>query len=332
MSISIAFLASPLRARSCAFAGLVGVVTACSSGSTPAPAPSDGAAPPPAAWMAAVGTLGTFAQTLDGSTWTTRSIVAQDLYTVTCVGNLDGWAAGAGGTVAHTVDGGWAWTLQNAHTTADVRAIRFGSATLGLLAGDAGVLEVTQDGGATWSPVGLLTASALHGVAVAATAGVMLAVGDAGVVLRSGDSGATWTAAAVPGAGDLQGIAMDGAARLVLAVDASGGAWSSTDAGQTFVREATASVALAAVALADDDSAAIAVGSGGTVLERAASGAWATVPTGTTANLRAAVIGDDGRQYAGGDSGTLVSSATGGASWTPVSLATDATLYALDDL
>jgi len=221
------------RERTGAVAGLVALVSACGSSSSPSPspAPSDGAAPPPAGWMAAVGGQGTFAQTFDGSTWTTRSIAVQDLYSVTCVGNLDGWAAGAGGTVAHTIDGGWAWAIQDAHTSADVRSIRFGTATLGLLAGDAGTLAVTQDGGTTWTTVAPPTASALHGVALAAAEGVMLAVGDGGIVLRSADSGATWTSATIAGAGDLQSVAMDPAAHLVLAADGGGAVWSSSDAG-----------------------------------------------------------------------------------------------------
>jgi photosystem II stability/assembly factor-like uncharacterized protein len=160
----------------------------------------------------------------------------------------------------------------------------------------------------------------------------MLAVGDAGVVLRSGDAGATWTMATIPGAGDLQGVATDAAAHLVLAVDASGSVWSSGDGGRHFAREATAPAALAAVALADDDSTAVAAGAMGTVLERAAGGTWAAVTTGTTAGLHAAVVADDGRQYAGGDSGTLIVSANDGASWAAVPLGTAATLYALDDL
>jgi photosystem II stability/assembly factor-like uncharacterized protein len=86
------------------------------------------------------------------------------------------------------------------------------------------------------------------------------------------------------------------------------------------------------VAIADDDSAAFAVGAAGTVIERSTGGAWHPVTAGTTSDLHAAVITDGGRQYAGGDDGTLVLTVDDGATWTPVSLGTHATLYALDDL
>jgi photosystem II stability/assembly factor-like uncharacterized protein len=317
--------------RACAIAA-VATVAACSSSSTPTPAPSDGGAPPPTGWTAAVGSLGTFAQTFDGTSWTARSIAQTDLHAVTCVGNLDGWAAGAGGTVSHTIDGGWAWALQDAHTSADLWSVRFGTPTLGVLSGDAGTLAVTQDGGTTWTPVTPLTGSALRGVAVAAAAGVMLAVGDAGVVLRSADRGVAWTAFTVPGAGDLRSVASDSAAHLVLAVDASGGVWSSIDTGLHFIRETTAPLALSAVALADDDSAAIAVGDGGTVLERGPGRIWTSVSSGTTVSLRAAIVEDGGWQYAGGDSGTLIASTDHGTTWTAIALGTGATLYGLDDL
>ena len=95
------------------------------------------------AWVAAVGAQGAFVQTFDDASWTARSIEAQDLFAVTCFGNLDGWAAGAGGLLAHTMDGGQTWTRQDAHTNAPLRAVRFASATIGVVAGDAGTLAVT---------------------------------------------------------------------------------------------------------------------------------------------------------------------------------------------
>ena len=56
-------------------------------------------------WQAAVGDEGTFVQTFDGKTWATRTLTPMDLYSVTCVGNMDGWAAGENGYVARTRDG-----------------------------------------------------------------------------------------------------------------------------------------------------------------------------------------------------------------------------------
>src|SRR5262245_1656201 len=91
--------------------------------------------PPPPLWLSVVGAGGTFAQTFDDKTWATRTIADRALYSVTCVGNLRGWAAGERGYVAHTEDGGASWALQAPHLGADLRAIRFGTPTIGVVAG-----------------------------------------------------------------------------------------------------------------------------------------------------------------------------------------------------
>ncbi len=284
------------------------------------------------AWVAAVGAQGAFVQTFDDASWTARSIEAQDLFAVTCFGNLDGWAAGAGGLVAHTLDGGGTWTTQDAHTTVALRGVRFASATTGLVVGDAGMIAVTDDAGTTWRTVAPLTSTTLRGAAVAANAGVMLAVGDAGVVLRSVDDGGSFTLSSIPTAGDLRAVASDADAHLVLAVDWNKVVWASTDGGQHFAREATAEAPLDAVAMSDDGTLAIAAGAHGTVLERSADGTWNAVASGTTEDLHAAVILEGSRHYVAGDSGTLLASVDRGASWSRIDTSTRAALYSLDDL
>ena len=287
------------------------------------------------AWVAAVGAQGAFVQTFDDVSWTTRDIDAHDLFAVTCVGNLDGWAAGAGGALAHTTDGGQTWSRQDAGTTASLRAIRFANADVGVVAGDAGTLAVTTDAGATWRTVAPLTARSLRGVAVASNAGVMLAVGDGGVVLRSVDEGARFALTGIPGAGDLRSVASDPDAHRILTVDSNGTVWASADAGEHFAREASAGASLDVVALSDDGTFAIAAGEHGTVLERDENGTWRPMASGTTADLHAAVIlgeGDGSRHYVAGESGTLLQSADRGASWSQVPTSGGAALYGLDDL
>src|SRR5262249_29884954 len=143
----------------------------CSSKSS-TPTTSDGGTSTPSGWKAAVGAGGTLVQTFDDATWTTRSVMAVDLFGVTCVGALKGWASGANGTIAHTEDGGKTWGTQTSHVSASLRAIHFGDANLGVVAGDAGALAFTNDGGATWSPV-TLTTKGFYGVAVASDIGAL---------------------------------------------------------------------------------------------------------------------------------------------------------------
>ena len=276
---------------------------------------------------------GEFVQTFDGVSWSTASLTDRDLYAVACVGNLDGWAAGQNGAVAHTVDGGRSWTWQDAHTMASLRAIRFGTASLGVVAGDAGTLAVTHDAGATWTAISGITSATLRGAAMAADAGSMIAVGDGGVVVRSNDGGSSWSASTIAGAGDLRGVAMDPGAHRVLAVDSLGSIWASSDGGNAFAREWLAPASLEAVAMTDDGASAIAAGAGGTIVEGKAS-TWRTVPSGTTVDLHAALITETSapRHYVAGDSGTLLASADQGQTWATVAIPTTAALQALDDL
>jgi photosystem II stability/assembly factor-like uncharacterized protein len=320
----------PLFARGALAATMVlALASGCKNSS-----PKSGDGGTSSAWVAAVGAQGVFVQTFDDVSWTARAVDARDLFAVTCFGNLDGWAAGDAGALAHTMDGGQTWTWQDAHASVSLRAIRFASATLGVVAGDAGALAVTTDAGVTWRTVAPLTSASLHGLAVASNAGVILAVGDGGVVLRSADEGASFVLTHIAGAGDLRSVASDPDAHLVLAVDTLGAVWASTDAGEHFAREAAAGASLDAVAMTDDGTLAIAAGAHGTVLERAADATWQPVSSGTTVDLHAAVIVGDGgsRHYVAGESGTLLESADRGATWSPVTTSTRAALYSLDDL
>src|SRR5580698_461823 len=100
--------------------------TSDSSGSEPTDASGSDAAeaapvePPPSGWLALVAGHGSFGQTYDDADWTTRIVASVDLYAVSCVTNLSGWVAGAGGFVAHTPDGGWSFSLESTPFTTDL--------------------------------------------------------------------------------------------------------------------------------------------------------------------------------------------------------------------
>src|SRR5262249_39727951 len=158
---------------------------------------------PPVGWRAAVGLGGVMVQTFDEATWESRVVSSGDLFAVACIGNLRGWAAGAGGAIAHTEDGGRTWAAETSHLTTTLRAIRFRDASFGIVAGDGGALATTHDGGVTWSSVASSTTSALRGVAIAQSAGVAIVVGESGVVLRSTDGAKSFERIAIDGATDL---------------------------------------------------------------------------------------------------------------------------------
>src|SRR5205807_3514740 len=112
-------------------------LAACSDKSD-TPPPSDSSSPPPNKWAAAVGASGTFAQTFDEIAWQSRALGDASLFGVACVGNENGWAVGAQGTIGHTLDGGKSWAWQTSGVSADLHGVRFGDAMHGLAVGDGG--------------------------------------------------------------------------------------------------------------------------------------------------------------------------------------------------
>jgi photosystem II stability/assembly factor-like uncharacterized protein len=279
-------------------------------------------------WSAYVGPKGVFGQTFDEVHWSARVVATQDLASVTCVNDQDGWVAGAAGFVAHTTDGGQTWSPQSSGVSADLYAIRFRTLDFGVAAGAGGTLLLTGDGGAHWGPAAIPTQATLRG---AATAGSYVVVaGDGGTIVRSTDGGASWSLTTVAQASDLHAVAVDPYGHLTLAVDAAGGVWRSDDLGASFVREAALGVALDAVDLSGDDASAIAAGAGGALFARDAQGVWHVASSPTTAGLHAALIGPTG-YFAGGDAGTLLTSHDQGMTWSPVASGTTASIRALDD-
>ncbi len=303
----------------------------CSDDKPPPPPASD--TPVSTGWRSAVGEGGAFVQTFDGMRWESRTVASVDLLSVACIGNLDGWVAGKAGAIGRTRDGGKTWAWQESHLSADLRAIRFGDRTHGLAAGDLGALAVTDDGGMGWRVIATPVTSTLRGTAVAYGASLYLVVGDSGVVLRSADAGKSWTQSKIEGASDLRAVAVDYAGHRAIAVDASGAIFASGDLGLHFAKEWAAAGPLHGVAMNEDGTRALAVGAKGTLLVSDASRAWATVSSGSEADLYGALVADN-RLYAAGDTGTLLVSLDGldGARWSRVPLGTSANLRALEDL
>jgi photosystem II stability/assembly factor-like uncharacterized protein len=211
--------------------------------------------------------------------------------------------------------------------------VNFGWSSTGVVAGDAGQLAVTPNGGETWTAITPLTTVALRGAAVAPYASVMIVVGDGATVLRSANAGGTWTLSMVPGAGDFRAVTSDWYGDVVVAVDANGSIWSSTDRGISFTLEARSSLALDSVSANESGTSVLAVGKSGTALVRSSAGTWTTLATGTSVDLHAALVSAaDGKLYVAGDNGTLRTSADLGATWTAKPLGTTVSLYGLQDL
>ncbi len=96
------------------------------------------------------------------------------------------------GDVVVTTDAGATWTTAFEGPLIPTRAVAFGSATVGVVAGLEGVILGTNDGGATWDYRSNGAAEDLRSIGMF-DAQRGLAIGNFGVVLRTLDGGEHWT-------------------------------------------------------------------------------------------------------------------------------------------
>ena len=121
-------------------------------------------------------------------------------------------AAGDGGHIGVTRDGGRSWSVVvpgGLEGTA-FTAIAVGASGRGVVA-SGGLLLVTDDGGSTWrtpSYVGPGAGAAINDVALRGSLAV--AVGDDGAIMSSGDAGATWRKLASPTLSPITSVAIAG--------------------------------------------------------------------------------------------------------------------------
>jgi photosystem II stability/assembly factor-like uncharacterized protein len=145
----------------------------------------------------AVGDAGTIVRSQDGGvTWsaiasnTTQTLravhISRDAKTAVAVGD--------NGVILRSTDGGKSFAaVPSGYDTPAWRAVGFtADGQLGFLAGAAGELSVTRDGGFTWTGLNKAPAG-LRGLSVNVDGSRVVAVGESGLILRSADQGATWT-------------------------------------------------------------------------------------------------------------------------------------------
>lgn len=149
-----------------------------------------------------------------GNTWTTRHIAknGRPLLTVGFAGEQFGYAAGTGGQMLVTRDGGITWN-STAVPAEVVYEAAFSDEKHGILHAQRGIY-ITKDGGAAWVPVPINLASddlkgfshVLSVVALDANhSAIVLSEGNSGAydyrLLVTGDGGAKWSVSSIPNTG-----------------------------------------------------------------------------------------------------------------------------------
>lgn len=157
----------------------------------------------------AAGHGGLLYRSLDGGqTWTQRTVGAADLYGVAAIG-FRVLAVGDGGNTWRSSDSGGNWDGTIVAGAPQLRALAMPALNAAYAVGQGGTIVKSVDGGATWSPQPSGTGALLRDVHFTdATHG--WAVGDAGTVLHTVNGGTSWTPVAV------------GTTQNLLAVDQNG--------------------------------------------------------------------------------------------------------------
>jgi len=194
---------------------------------------------------------------------------------LTCVSFADeqnGWAAGHGGVIIHTADGGQTWRIQRESSSENspLFDIQFPSPSVGYACGSYDTFLKTTDGGKTWT----LTAPGMdyiyNGLAFLDEETGYL-VGEFGTVLRTTDGAKSWERLDLGGyEGSLFGITLLDPQRI-LVYGVAGNVFRSEDGGHHWV-DVSLDQDKSLFRGAADGDAVVLVGSTGTVLVSADGG------------------------------------------------------------
>lgn len=264
-----------------------------------------------------------------GGVWTAQSsgsttVAFNGLSFVT---SLEGFAAGSGGALHRTLDGGaTAWTPQTSGTTSALNAVAMQSADLGLAVGDAAVIVRSTDGstggGSTWAPritTGDPLAIAASGTTNAWTAGVgglLRYTTNGGTLWQAGTSGLTTDIRALTFVAGTEGYAVGAGGKLQRTLD--GVTWTSPSAGGTVGSTAQMNGVSMAPTTMNPTTTGWAVGNAGAIRKTSSAGVnWTANTSGTTQALNAVAAGDATNAWAVGNVGTIVATTNGGTTpWT----------------
>jgi photosystem II stability/assembly factor-like uncharacterized protein len=205
-------------------------------------------------------------------------------------------------------------------------AVHAVNANVAWIAAEDGVLLLTTNGGADWTPVDLQTSANLR--AMQQVGGIGWAVGDGGVVRKTVNHGASWVAQNAGTLNALRGVSVFDADHA-WAVGDGGIVIATIDGGANWSLVQTDAARLYAVHFVDDFNG-IAAGQGGVIVTSTDGGqTWTVATSGTTSHLRALAVFGTTLAWAAGQGGVIVRSEDAGATWLPCNTPSRANLYAI---
>lgn len=224
------------------------------------------------------------------------------------------WAAGSGGKIVRSDDGGRSWHRQGSNTYENLQGIAAWDTQHAVVAGNHGVILYTADGGSSWKAAQVPKSDNPNKLfRVRIFDGVAWAVGEFGSLLRSDDKGVTWTRAMDEKDRAWNDVFFHGQNGWL--VGEFGTVMRTTDGGATWTQnELDNKVSLMGVDFRDDQHG-VAVGLTGTLLITSDGGAsWRDVPPLTREHLLD-IAWDENRWVAVGDKGVMVTSDAAATDW-----------------
>jgi photosystem II stability/assembly factor-like uncharacterized protein len=255
-----------------------------------------------------------------------------DLLSVDMVDPSHGWAVGdidprgSGGAVWRTTDSGRHWVRLTGLVEV-ATSVHFVNQQTGWIAGYAGRIDRTDDGGASWRPQRPERAREVFNSIWAIDDQRAWAVGVNGLGARTIDGGATWTPMPLGVAADFWSVRFFTAERG-WAVGTGGAIAMTNDGGATWtaVRSGTTHTLFAAALAAPE--IVLAVGDRGMILRSDGGAVW--MPSSSPVETTLYSVAGSGRVvWAVGARGTTIRSDDAGASWKRIAPIADETLTAL---
>lgn len=254
-----------------------------------------------------------------------------DLLTIDFVDAQNAWTVGdispEGGPLFRTTDGGNSWQ-QIARITEVFSSIQFLNTSTGWMAGYAGRIERSDDGGRNWKTQRIEREGDVLNSLYFVDAEHGWAAGGRGLVCRTTDGGNSWQQMATNRIEDFWAVRFATAERGWI-VGEDGLIQATTDGGNTWVQQKSSTTKALSGLTILSSGALVTVGESGTILRSENGSNWQVVNSGTTEMLNA-VASDKDELWAVGSGGATLSSNDGGKSWTVHKPVTTKHLLAID--